>query len=62
LGPGFIYDRMHNGLKYIGYADDLAHYLQVLHGDASADAEGVEVFQRLKALVMERQPVLNGTG
>jgi hypothetical protein len=58
LGPGFIYDRMHNALKYIGSADDLEHYLQVLHGDASADAEGGEVFKRLKALVMARKPVL----
>ena len=61
LGPGFIYDRMHNALKYIGYADDLAHYLQVLHGDATADAEGGEVFKRLKALVMDRKPVLKET-
>jgi hypothetical protein len=58
LGPGFIYDRMHNTLKYIESADDLEHYLQILHGDAAPDAEGVEVFKRLKALVRERKPVL----
>jgi len=61
LGPGFIYDRMHNALKFIGHADDLAHYLEVLHGDASADAEGGEVFKRLKALVMERKPQLTNS-
>ena len=61
LGPGFVYDRMHNTLKYISSADDLEHYQQVLHGDASADAEGVDVFKRLKALVMERKPVLHET-
>jgi hypothetical protein len=58
LGPGFIYDRMHNTLKYIESADDLEHYLQILHGDAAPDAEGVEVFKRPKALVRERKPVL----
>jgi len=58
LGPGFIYDRMHNTLKYVGAADDSEHYGQVLHGHASPDAEGVAVFKRLKALVMERKPVL----
>ena len=58
LGPGFIYDRVHNTLKFIHFEDDLEHYLQILHGDASADAQGAEVFKRLKALVMERKPVL----
>lgn len=61
LGPGFIYDQMHNTLKFIHLEDDLEHYLQILKGDAPPDAEGVEVFKRLKALVMDRKPVLNGT-
>ena len=58
LGPGFIYDRMHNTLKFIHFEDDLEHYMQILHGDALADAQGVEVFKRLKPLVMERKPIL----
>ncbi len=58
LGPGYVYDKMHNTLKFIHLEDDLEHYMQILHGDASADAQGVEVFKRLKALVMERKPVL----
>ena len=61
LGPGYIYDKMHNTLKFIHLEDDLEHYLQILKGDAPPDAEGVEVFKRLKALVMDRKPVLNGT-
>ena len=55
-----IYDKMHNTLKFIHLEDDLEHYLQILKGDAPPDAEGVEVFKRLKALVMDRKPVLNG--
>lgn len=58
LGPGFIYDRMHNTLKFIGLVDDLEHYLHILHGDAAADAQGVEVFKHFKQLVLDRKPVL----
>ena len=60
LGPGFIYDRMHNILKFIGHADDLEHYLEILHGDAAADAQGAEVFKHLKQLVLDRKPMLAG--
>ena len=58
LGPGFIYDRMHNTLKFIGLVDDLEHYLHILHDDAAADAQGVEVFKHFKQLVLDRKPVL----
>ena len=56
-----IYDKMHNTLEFIHLEDDLEHYLQILKGDAPPDAEGAKVFKRLKALVMDRKPVLNGT-
>ena len=58
LGPGYIYDKMQNTLKFIRLEDDLEHYLQIVRGEVSADAEGVEVFKRLKQLVMDRKPVL----
>jgi hypothetical protein len=61
LGPGFIYDRMRNTLKFIHFEDDLEHYMQILHGDASADAQGVEVFKHFKQLVLDRKPVLTDT-
>lgn len=65
FGPAFIYDKMHDSLKFISskidsrVKDELDRYLQILKGEAPADAEGVDVFRRLKQLVMERRPVLN---
>jgi len=64
FGPAFIYDQTHDTLKYISVTfssrveDDLERYRQILNGEASADAEGIDVFRRLKELVMDRKPVL----
>jgi hypothetical protein len=38
----------------------LEHYLEILHGDAAADAQGTEVFKHLKQLVLDRKPMLAG--
>ena len=59
FGPAFIYDQTHDTLKYISVTfssrveDDLERYRQILNGEASADAEGIDVFRRLKELVMD---------
>jgi hypothetical protein len=64
FGPAVIYDQTQYTLKYISVTfdsrveDDLERYRQVLNGEASADAEGIDVFRRLKELVMDRKPVL----
>ncbi len=65
FGPAFVYDQTHNSFKFISSTidsrvkDDLDRYLQILSGEVPADAEGADVFRRLKQLVMDRKPVRN---
>jgi hypothetical protein len=64
FGPAFMYDQTHNSLKFISSTfdsrveDDLERYRQILNGEASADAEGIDVFRRLKKRILDRKPVI----
>jgi hypothetical protein len=64
FGPAYVENRMHDTLKFIASAvdsrekEDLDRYIQVLDGNVPADAEGNDVFQKLRQLVADRKPVL----
>jgi hypothetical protein len=65
FGPAFMYDQTHSSLKFISSTfdsrikDDLELYLKILNGEVPADTEGVDVFRRLKKLVLDRKPDLS---
>jgi hypothetical protein len=64
FGPAYIYDNMHDALKFIPSKidsrdkDELDRYQRILKDKGSVDAEGAEVFRRLQQLVMDRKPDL----
>lgn len=64
FGPASIYDKDKNSLQFIvspidsRREDDLIYYRTILDHDVPADAEGGEVFQRLRLLVADPKPVL----
>lgn len=64
FGPVVLYDQTNDSLRFIASPvdsrrkDDLIYYRTILDNEVPADAEGIEVFRRLRQLVLDRKPVL----
>ena len=64
FGPAVIFDEANDSLRFIASPvdsrrkDDLIYYRTILDNEVPADAEGIEVFRRLRQLVLDRKPVL----